>query len=448
MNVSVLTLSNPPSYHSRSSFSGSRTSIQTDLPAYAPRLRRSRTAPVDSPPRAQHEYTLAVRSSGIPWATLKLLSRAHASKQVPMYAEGDKIKGALVLDAKKAGSTRCVTLTLMGQILTSSTQWLFLEHKVVLWDRSSSSHKLQAVELPFSFSIPTEVDLNGSTYRLPQTSVDPVGKNDVQYSLFLHMKRSGLVTAVSSSIRTVVAYMPRSRPPPPSELRSLAYNESTSIPGPDVDPDGWRTLPPCTFYGKTGENAQLKVKCTLWLARPLSYTRGSVIPCMLSISSSNHDVLSRLNPALISLRLRQTLTVYPSNIQNSVYQQRPAMDTVVDVRKEAVSMGSARYHETQGRWKDTAQDVGTAVWWPVHREPDDDRMHFEGEVKLHPQLRPTSQMGNYRIRYSVVLMPIEHPKFTYKGDLREPLLEVGVDIVTMYAPGPRPRAYAPMSEDT
>ena len=59
--------------------------------------------------------------------------------------------------------------------------------------------------------------------------------------------------------------MPIIRPELPSLARQLAYQENTSLPGPDGDPDGWYSCPPVRMHGHIFSNravdARLTVRC-------------------------------------------------------------------------------------------------------------------------------------------------------------------------------------------
>lgn len=51
------------------------------------------------------------------------------------------------------------------------------------------------------------------------------------------------------SLTTSIFYTPLNRAEPPSLLRQKAYQNGTVIPGPDVDPSGWKVLPPLQWTG-------------------------------------------------------------------------------------------------------------------------------------------------------------------------------------------------------
>lgn len=62
---------------------------------------------------------------------------------------------------------------------------------------------------------------------------------------------------------TTILYIPRIKPDPPSSLRQLAYHEGTPIPGPKVDPEGWKVLESFTMNGSILNARAVQVTCTV-----------------------------------------------------------------------------------------------------------------------------------------------------------------------------------------
>lgn len=63
----------------------------------------------------------------------------------------------------------------------------------------------------------------------------------------------------SDSLTTSIFYTPLSRAEPPSILRQEAYQNGTVLPGPDIDPKGWKVLPPLQFTGTLFDAKQVTV---------------------------------------------------------------------------------------------------------------------------------------------------------------------------------------------
>jgi hypothetical protein len=66
-------------------------------------------------------------------------------------------------------------------------------------------------------------------------------------------------------LKTTLAYVPSTRPAPPSLLRQLAYREHTLLPGPESDPDGWKTLHPVVIRGSIFNARHVSATCKVSL---------------------------------------------------------------------------------------------------------------------------------------------------------------------------------------
>jgi hypothetical protein len=270
---------------------------------------------------------------------------------------------------------------------------------------------------PFSITLPKAINVPNSSgeacfYRLPETFLERHTKVSVQYDFSVLISRGKL--RASSSMTTAFGFISHSRPEQPSILRQLAYQEGTPLPGPSSDPDGWKSLQPVTSRGTMFKSHQVEVQCTLSLAKPVSYTRGGVLPLHLTLESRDKSALDAFStPSSIVVALRRRVRYYHANC-------------------------SARQHV---EWNEIEEDVGTAIWWPSHDDRSDhSTRHMEGEIRLAKDLRPTSAMGHYSLSYSVVLCPFDIAHFSSDS---VSLLSEPVDIVTLYAKGPRPIAYSP-----
>ncbi|KAJ3513144.1 hypothetical protein NLJ89_g3107 [Agrocybe chaxingu] len=151
---------------------------------------------------------------------------------------------------------------------------------------------------------------------------------------------------------------------------------------------------------------RVETKCTLSLAKPLCYARGTVLPCFLTLESSSPQALDLLcTPSAIALSLRRRVRFYnkPSSSRQDV------------------------------AWNESMEDTGRAVWWPstaADARSDSNTRYLEGEIRLEKDLRPTSEMGHFSIFDSTAL-------------LSEP-----VEIATMHPKGPRTNAYSPPAYDS
>ena len=67
-------------------------------------------------------------------------------------------------------------------------------------------------------------------------------------------------------MKTVIVYTPSVKPPAPSTL----HQTGTPLPRPDADPEGWYALPKIVIQGELLGERQVKLGCTLSLAKPVS----------------------------------------------------------------------------------------------------------------------------------------------------------------------------------
>lgn len=109
----------------------------------------------------------------------------------------------------------------------------------------------------------------------------------------------------------------------------------------------------------------------------LCYTRGTVIPCSLTLESRDVQVLDVLS----------------------------ASSSIVAVLKRRVRYyGAATAISTlENGWKDSFDDVSSAVWWLAEgRNEDLQTRHLEGEIRLPKEMKPTSAVGHFSVSVSSV----------------------------------------------
>jgi len=392
-----------------------------DLPPYTRRRRDTVSAPSRRDP-VEHIYQL-VDGRSRPWAILRVLSSAKSAKSLPTFYEKEDIKGTLDLHLDRGDSIQAITVSMMGRIITgsgSSDSFTFLNSTHTIWSKSSSSDsrtpsptgnsaKLQGVNsLPFSLSLPPAVTLPGrsTTCPLPETFNERGVRSVVQYDLTVKIARGKL--RADSTITTAFGYVPSNRPEPSSTLRQLAYQEGCPVPGPDVDPSGWKTLRSFVARGVVFNARMAEARCSLSIARPLTYTRGTVIPCSLTMNSRDSqalDLLSQGRSIVVVLRRR------------------------------------VRYF-SGSTTKDLIEDVGRATWWPALDGSGDAFIRYlDGEIPLAKELKPSCDVAHFSISYTVVVCPFDATGFASSD--QDSLLSEPVEITTMHAKGPKPRSCAP-----
>ncbi|KAJ7170925.1 hypothetical protein C8R43DRAFT_875644 [Mycena crocata] len=427
----------PPSYN------GPPSPRSPELPVY------SRRASIVPPRRvlAEHQYHLSSGASKPPWATLKLLSRSPTASHLPTFLEGDKITGTFILNLDQPESITCVRAVARGQIVPGPADkdaLTFVEVAATLWSRetgdprdpsASSKHsgKLSGhYEWPFTLEMPTSVILaeisnsRSGTFRLPQTFLERRFPTSIQYVLVVHINRSRF--RVNSRVQTMFAYVPATRPSPPSRLRQLAYQENSPLLGPDADPTGWEQLPSFTVRGTVFSTRQVEATCDFSLAKPLAYTRGSPIPCAMTLSSTDAQALDLLSsPRAIFVCLRRRLKpLLPASKRNGIFDANADLSA------------------------DPAENIAAAAWWPCAQDETRlgrpltgiNRRRLDGEIQLATTLKPSCCIAHFQVEYTVEVLPFKAIAFASADS--EPLLRQRVEVVTMFASGcPHPRSYAP-----
>lgn len=425
----------PPRYQRFSTRPGPVPLSGSELPPYT--RRNSLIQPVAVRRDAtEHIFQLSDGKSK-PWITLKVQSSAKSSRSLPTFFEKENITGQLELFAEKGDSIQSISATVTGRIITGANiedSFVFLSQTLPIWSKSpdtprvpspsegaSSSKLLGHCLWPLSISLPRAVNIpTGAgdirSYRLPETFLERHTKVSVQYDLSVVVSRGKL--RADNIIKTAFGYVPSTRPDAPSLLRQLVYRDALPLPGPSTDPEGWKTLRTVPVRGVMFKSRRVEARCTMSIAQPTCYTRGSVIPCYMTLEGSESPVLDVLSaPSSIVVCLRRRVRFYNKSSSS---------------RRDVA-------------WNETVEDVGTAIWWPSSNARSDSlTRHLEGEIRLAKDLRPTSEMGHFSISYAVVLCPFEAANYTSEASV---LLSEQVEIATMYAKGPRPHAYSPPAYD-
>lgn len=403
--------------------------------------------PAYSPVRPQTEHVYQLTNNSGSWATLKVLSRARKANQMPIFLEGDMITGSFSLTLDSEDHIMAITVELRGQIVSSghfSTACVFLDELKTLWCKEMGdprhpsstrfSGKLSGSYLwAFSFALPSHVTLNACStqsglFRLPEAFLERHSQISIQYDIEAHIVRSRF--RVNSKLQTIFVYIPGTRPSPPSLLHQLAYLENRPLPDPSADPEGWHQLEAFTVRGKVFNTRPVDVRCLFYLAKPLCYTRGSPLPCAVTISSSDSQAVDLLaSPRSVNVHLRRSVR---SRKTSTYLSQTPISQSSCIV----------------GGFKDFVQDVGEAVWWTCNNpilEHEVTSKSLMGEILLPVTLKPSCLIGKFCIEYSVDVLPFKSPVFTI---LEIPVVQQTVEIATLFARCPRPRSYAPPNNGT
>ncbi|KAK7032317.1 hypothetical protein VNI00_013276 [Paramarasmius palmivorus] len=424
------------------------TSVATLLPAY------TRLPPRPPPfPLTEHTFHIPGKNAhSRPWATLKLLSGARDPKSLPTYLEGDQITGSLDMNLDESGEShiQSVKVLLRGAIVTGNEDKLddgsmFLDVSHILWTKdkdkrrpttpNSSSRLSGDQHWKFSIPIPKTVTLpaypgssNTMTYQLPHTFLERYTRASIRYDLIVHVARGKF--RVDNTLQTTFVYMPATRPPPLPSLRQIAYIENSGhLLGPEIDTEGWMTLPPF----KAEVNGK-QIQCSLSLALPLSYARGSPLPLHLTLFSPQSTAVDVNNA--IDIRLRRLVGFRKPPIRGEINQHFTDMHS-----KEKGKVEDAAF----GRWwggGTSNNDTSVEDSVPQSSGPDDaGTQNFHGEIQLPRSLKPSTKITHFSVEYFVVVIPKVTPSAHSTPEV--PLLEQRVEVTTMFARGPKPISFAP-----
>ncbi|KDR78626.1 hypothetical protein GALMADRAFT_1258921 [Galerina marginata CBS 339.88] len=263
---------------------------------------------------------------------------------------------------------------------------------------------------------------------IPQNFVETGITASVQYELIVDIVHGFLKP--NSRIKTNVSYLPCISSSLPSVKRLQAQENNALAPGPVLDPGGWFALPTSALRGQLGGPVAkpVNIDCTLYLASPLSYTRGTFIPCYLKLSSEDLDALNALSaPNSPRVRLvRRLRHLLPRG-------------------EVGVLTGDLVPVNGQSNLMTVIGEMGDAVWWlppkDVLQEPH--THYLEGEIHLSRRLEPSCACSLFQIEYFVEMLPFTcmgfKPTAPRKGMsdvdvLSQALVAHPVNIATIYTP--------------
>ncbi|KAL1740289.1 hypothetical protein HDZ31DRAFT_68080 [Schizophyllum fasciatum] len=415
---------------------------EMDITAYKPSAHpRSERPSRESRPPSPKTFTYDLTRKGKTWGTLTLLGDPALSRSTPTFVEpgvegreGARVRGSVALSLESSEAIHSVKVTVRGQLsIGASAPFTFLDASATPWSREMGDPRADALpgiwsgklrgaySWPFDIQLPRTVTLPvGSPprerrYALPANFWERHEPVRVRYHVVLHVLRGTFKGDLRLPVE--IAYVPRSAPPPASPARRLAYEERRSIPPPESDVDGWYTPRSVVASGVIAGHHEVEVTCSLSLAKPLCYTRGSVIPCTIVLESHDIAALDLLSsPTAPAARLRRRLR-YKSNIGRLLDDD-----------------------DGDTGWQDSTTVYDLASWWPREGAPQHAyRRCLDGEIHLKEDLRPTTAFAHWRVEYEVVLFPFDVLSFV--GRERDPLVVQPVEIATTYGPGPRPRVF-------
>ncbi|TFK28967.1 hypothetical protein FA15DRAFT_611102 [Coprinopsis marcescibilis] len=259
---------------------------------------------------------------------------------------------------------------------------------------------------------------------LPQSFLEKNVSANVQYELTVYISHGRF--RADNKLKTQVMYSPHSWPPPSSSSRQESYRAGGPVLGPLLDPSGWRSLAPVSIIGDFVGLKQTEVRCTLSLAKPLAYARGTVIPCHLVLECANASVLKHVaspqNPCVTLSRLirycQEASTSSKHSVLDDKYDPKEQVfeyaSPFTDLRTTATSFGDHPGSVVHPTSNSTHKDIiGKAVWWvPPNDVPQGPNLrHLEGEIHLPSDLQPSCGFAPFSIQYFVELFSFQTNAF-------------------------------------
>ncbi|KIM35177.1 hypothetical protein M413DRAFT_368864 [Hebeloma cylindrosporum] len=268
---------------------------------------------------------------------------------------------------------------------------------------------------------------SANIYPMPQSFLETQVTVNVGYELSVHIVHGRF--RPDSRIKTNISYVPSIHAKPCSFAGSQPCRETV---GQRHSTTCWFALPTVSLgVGVNGKEEE--VECTLQLAQPLSYTRGTSISCRLMLSSSSSEAINIASKTDVPrVRLRRQIRYFgasdtrggglgKSNV--SPLQEQSAMGVgQISCEASAPFQGhlpdaTARSGKGKGEFVTLDKEVGTCLWrapgstqsraWEFGDEKVnlDGRVCLEGEIPLAHDMQPSCACPIFCVEYFVELVP-------------------------------------------
>ncbi|KAJ3539369.1 hypothetical protein NMY22_g4770 [Coprinellus aureogranulatus] len=269
--------------------------------------------------------------------------------------------------------------------------------------RAEKGSKMHHSERPLSGEIGSPV---------PQSFLERNVMANVHYQLTLCISHGMFST--ESRVKTNVVYMPTTIPEPMGLKRRAACRHKKLPPNPELDPNGWTQLPLISIKGTYLHQKALTVHYCLHVAKPLSFARGSVIPCFLTITCDDSGALDLFaEPRTPCVRLKRLIRVRPDRSDFSIPNTKHSGTTLEDENPptEGVRHSPDDYDETE---------VGKGALWclPPGYPQEPHRRTLYGELHLPRGLQPTCKFPLFSILYRVELLAPMVNAFVFVPDMQ------------------------------
>ncbi|KAH8828648.1 hypothetical protein DL96DRAFT_1554360 [Flagelloscypha sp. PMI_526] len=353
---------------------------------------RTRRPTLVADPKSPTEHILSTSdTTGSPSIIFTIQSQALSADSVPIFHEGDVIRGTVQVNTTRVKALQKVNVAILGSIITghSDKDLCFLQRKANLWpDRPSSSTTSDSETLnevpdactwPFSISIPPQGIVKGKPYELPEAFAEKIWPVRVKYEISLVWKTKGrFKTGQRHRLTSPFLFFPQTTCPPLTLLHERAYETRTIMPGPEENASGWESLPPRSIKVHVPGEQSSHITSTLYISKPTTFARGTALPLRLTFENPDDEVLDLLE--------------IPSSI------------TVVLQRKVSYLIRSTAMQPTGGGRIRHVDDVGTASWREIPCKRTGAKGYY-GEISLSPHLNLTSEVDHFSIQYDVIMRP-------------------------------------------
>ncbi|KLO17422.1 hypothetical protein SCHPADRAFT_937117 [Schizopora paradoxa] len=396
-----------------------------------------------SEPETEREFSLQ-DNKGRTFLTLIVRSTAPASS-LPSFLEGQPIGGKVILDLEKPESIKSISVTVQGAARFSVlddrpflkvTETLYKCENDTgsrgLLESITGGEKMDAGRREFDFRIilPSETTVDKALWhdakvnesvRLPPALSSKAWNWAFYYAISVEVKRSGLLS-IDDNLKQNIGYTPLVKPPKPSALRLQAYKDKTPIPGPDADPEGWKSFPPVEIKGELFKAKNVTALYSLAIATPLIYAAGTIVHFFLTVESDDEQALA--------------LLADPSSPDVSIRRKIKSIPGVGDTGGNLILPGS-----------EEERPIAKVVWC----NPPGDQLTgrsatqrvLYGELKLPPAstLRPSFEFGDFHMKYCIDMFA---PILTgFATDIKHRLFRTDVVICAGHYGEPSPRSYLP-----
>ncbi|KAI5119431.1 hypothetical protein M0805_009882 [Coniferiporia weirii] len=383
-----------------------------------------------------------VDSTGRPVVLLRIFKRAGSFGYLPIFQEGEEIVGQVEFNFTEPEIVEGITLSAKGTITgLGKHQKVFVEVEENLWRADRLLTQINACmpsssggpgaqlkgyfNWPFSVKIPSHLAVTderkcgalGTQFfgQLPPSFPTSDLHSSISYEVTLTVKgqaRHDLVLSIP------FVYMPISRPPSLSSVQDLARNNQRTE-------DTWEVFRSFVVRGIAFVAYNVDVICTFALARPLSYTRGTSIPCVLALECADAQTIELLASARAPVvRLCRCVDDASSGLELKITR-------ILDAIKPPCMLASCaelRVADTtdmeSGGFASAIRAIKTSLQGDLHSKI------LIGEIPLREDLTPSFSFARMSLKYEVQMPSLRTAGFVPEDGDKAVAFRTDVQIVS------------------